>query len=84
VKVAPRFFYRWNTRTDFGLDLAALYKQSNWPSGLNTAKSGSDFITGAFVDMRVRLNPKLEMIQSFGMVYKDASIYWRLGLAYRL
>jgi hypothetical protein len=84
LKVAPRLFYRWTPRTDFGLDVAAIYKKATWPSGSNTAKSGSDFIPGAFMDMRVRFNPKLEMIQSFGMVYKDTSIYWRLGLAYRL
>ncbi len=86
VRVAPRLFYRWTPRTDFGLDLAAFYKKSSWPDGSSNAvaKSGSDLITGIFADMRVRFNLKLEMIQSFGMVYKDESIYWRLGLAYRL
>lgn len=87
VRMSPRVFYRWTPRTDFGLDLAVLYKQAKWPSGSAadvTAVSGSELITGAFIDMRVRFNPKIEMIQSFGTVYKDASIYWRLGLAYRL
>jgi len=87
VRVTPRVFYRWTPRTDFGLDLSAFFKQGKWPTGTAgdlTVSSGSELITGAFVDMRVRFNVKLEMIQAFGMVYKDASIYWRLGLAYRL
>lgn len=87
ARISPRIFYRWTARTDFGLDLAMFYKQSSWPQGTNadvTVKSGSDLVTGAFLDLRVRINPKLEMIQAFGMVYKDQSIFWRLGLAYRL
>lgn len=86
LRATPRLFYRWTPRTDFGLDLAAFYKKSSWPTSSTgaSATSGSELITGAFVDMRVRFNPKLEMIQSFGMIYKDESIYWRLGLAYRL
>lgn len=86
-RVTPRVFYRWTPRTDFGVDLSAFYKQGKWPAGSTsdvTAVSGSELITGAFLDLRVRFNPKLEMIQAFGMVYKDESIYWRLGLAYRL
>ncbi len=87
LRVSPRVFYRWTPRTDFGVDVAMFYKQGKWPAGSSadvTAVSGSDLVTGAFVDMRVRFNPKIEMIQAFGMVYKDQSIYWRLGLAYRL
>lgn len=86
LRVSPRLFYRWTGRTDLGVDIAAFYKNSTWPDSthLLTIKSGSELVTGAFVDMRVRVNAKLEMIQSFGMVYKDESIYWRLGLAYRL
>ena len=86
MRVSPRWFYRWTGRTDLGIDLAAFYKSSTWsdPSGSLTIKSGAEMITGAFVDMRVRFNPRWEMIQSFGMVYKDESIYWRLGMAYRL
>lgn len=86
VRVAPRWFYRWTGRTDLGIDVAAFYKNSSWPDSNGTVrvKSGAELITGAFVDLRVRFNAKIEMIQSFGMVYKDESIYWRLGLAYRL
>lgn len=86
VRVSPRLFYRWTPRTDFGFAVAAFYKQSSWPAGTSdaVATSGADMIAGAFVDMRLRFNPKLEMIQSFGAVHKDASIFWRLGLAYRL
>lgn len=86
-KITPRVFYRWTPRTDFGLDMSVFYKQSKWPAGSTsdvTAVSGSELITGAFVDLRVRFNPKIEMIQALGMVYKDQSVYWRLGLAYRL
>lgn len=86
ARVTPRIFYRWTPRTDFGLDFMAFYKNVSWPTtdaGV-TASTGSQIITGAFVDMRVRFNAKLEMLQSFGMIYKDESIYWRLGLAYRL
>lgn len=86
-RFTPRIFYRWTPRTDFGLDVSAFYKQGKWPAGSSsdvTAVSGSELITGAFLDLRLRFNPKLEMIQAFGMVYKDESIYWRLGLAYRL
>ncbi|HEY8270324.1 MAG TPA: hypothetical protein VIG33_05505 [Pseudobdellovibrionaceae bacterium] len=86
VRLTPRLFYRWNPRTDFGLDLSSFYKQGNWPAGTNnlTAKSGADLISGAFIDMRIRFNQKIEMMQSFGVIYKDESIYWRIGLAYRL
>ncbi|WP_413290795.1 hypothetical protein [Bdellovibrio sp. HCB337] len=86
ARFTPRVFYRWTGRTDLGLDISTFYKQSKWNT-LNdtvTVTSGSEMITGAFLDLRVRFNPKLEMIQSFGTVYKNESIYWRLGLAYRL
>jgi hypothetical protein len=85
-RFAPRLFYRWNPQTDLGVDLVTLYKSAKWPdeTQIRTIKSGSDFVAGAFVDMRLRFNLKLEMIQGFGMLYKDESIFWRLGLAYRL
>jgi hypothetical protein len=84
--VIPRIFFRWNPQTDFGIDLLAQYKHSKWPdeSGAVTVKSGTELVGGGFLDLRIRFNVKLEMIQSFGMLYKDESIYWRLGLAYRL
>jgi len=85
-RLSPRVFYRWTGRTDLGLDLTAFYKHSAYPTndGTLTVRAGSEVITGAFVDMRVRFSSKFEMIQSFGTLYKDTSIYWRLGMAYRL
>lgn len=81
-----RAFYRWNPQTDFGLDLVGVYKHATWPSNKSGAevKSGSDILAGAFVDVRMRFNRRLEAIQSFGVLYKDESIYWRLGLGYLL
>jgi len=87
LRASPRLFYRWGSRTDFGLNVSLFYKQTAWPTGTDgdiTVVTGPQLITGGFVDMRIRFNPKIEMIQSFGAVYKDTSIYWRLGLAYRL
>lgn len=86
ARFTPRIFYRWTGRTDLGLDIAAFYKKSVWSTLNDTVevKSGSELITGAFLDLRVRFNAKVEMIQSFGMLYKDESMFWRLGLAYRL
>ena len=86
VRIVPRVFYRWNPQTDLGIDVMTLYKTAKWPGETETKKvvSGSEIVAGAFVDLRVRFNVKIEMIQSFGMLYKDESIYWRLGLGYRL
>lgn len=86
VRVSPRLFYRWTARTDLGVALGVFYKHSQWRDTTETLtiQSGSPVVTGPFVDLRVRFSSKLEMIQSFGMVYKDQSIFWRLGMAYRL
>ncbi|RYZ68944.1 MAG: hypothetical protein EOP09_08595 [Proteobacteria bacterium] len=86
LRVMPRLFYRWNPQTDLGVDLMTLFKSAKWPGETDTKSvvSGSEVVAGAFIDLRVRFNVKLEMIQSFGMLYKDESSYWRLGLGYRL
>lgn len=86
ARVVPRIFYRWNPQTDLGIDVVTLYKTVTWPdtTGQRMIRSGSEIVAGAFVDLRVRFNIRLEMLQSFGMLYKDESIYWRLGLGYRL
>lgn len=81
-----RIFYRWNPQADFGMDLIGMYKQSKWPdhTGDSIVKSGSDMLAGIFFDVRLRFNLKFEAIQSFGVLYKDESTYWRIGLGYRL
>ncbi|MBC7371655.1 MAG: hypothetical protein H7326_08825 [Bdellovibrionaceae bacterium] len=86
ARFVPRIFFRWNPQTDLGLDIMTLYKTAKWPgdTGSKTIVSGSEIVAGAFVDLRVRFNVKLEMIQSFGMLYKDESMFWRMGLGYRL
>jgi hypothetical protein len=86
VRAVPRIFYRWNPQADFGMDLVGMYKQAKWPdaSGDLIVKSGSDILAGVFFDVRVRFNLKMEAIQSVGVLYKDESTYWRLGLGYRL
>lgn len=86
VRVAPRLFYRLTPEADFGLSLLGLYKQAMWPNGSSnsTVHSGADGLAGLSVDLRLRLSAKLEMIQSFGVLYADSSTYWRLGLGYHL
>lgn len=87
LRASPRLFYRVTPRTSVGLALAATYKQDQWPKGAAgnvRVVSGVELITGAFVDVRIRMGSNLEMYQSFGSVYKDTSIYWRLGIGYRL
>ncbi len=86
VRLAPRLFYRWNPQTDLGFDVITIYKTAKWPDTTGGRKilSGAELVAGVFVDLRVRFNAKLELIQSFGMLYKDESTFWRLGLGYRL
>jgi hypothetical protein len=86
VRATPRIFYRWNPQADFGMDLVGMYKQSKWPdpTGDSIVKSGSDMLAGVFFDVRLRFNKRFEAIQSVGVLYKDESTYWRIGLGYRL
>jgi hypothetical protein len=85
-RIVPRVFYRWNNQTDLGVDVMTLYRTTSWPDAGagRTVKTGSELVAGAFLDLRVRFNAKLELIQSFGMLYKDESIFWRFGVGYRL
>jgi hypothetical protein len=86
LRVTPRIFWRLGAKVDFGFDLSTYYKNSDWPTDANgqTATSGSKLITGGFADLRARIGNSFEYIQSFGMVYKDETMYWRIGLAYRM
>ncbi|UYL08490.1 hypothetical protein B9G69_015715 [Bdellovibrio sp. SKB1291214] len=86
LRVTPRVFWRLGAKVDFGFDLSTYYKNSEWPTDANgqTATSGSKLITGGFADLRARIGNSFEYIQSFGMVYKDETMYWRIGLAYRM
>ncbi len=87
LRITPRVFYRMGPKVDLGIDLSSYFKNADWPSGTNgdmSVQSGSKMITGGFIDLRARVGQSFEYIQSFGMVYKDETMYWRVGLAYRL
>lgn len=87
LRITPRIFYRMGPKVDLGFDISSYYKSADWPTGTNgdlTVQSGSKMISGGFLDLRARVGQSFEYIQSFGMVYKDETMYWRVGLAYRL
>ncbi|WP_413587251.1 hypothetical protein [Bdellovibrio sp. HCB274] len=86
-RITPRVFYRLGPKVDLGFDLSTYMKNVNWSSGASgnmTVQSGSKMISGGFIDLRARLSERFEYMQSFGMVYKDETMYWRIGLAYRM
>ncbi|QLY26842.1 hypothetical protein [Bdellovibrio sp. KM01] len=87
LRITPRIFYRLGPKVDFGFDISSYFKNVDWPTGSSadtTVQSGSKMISGGFLDLRARVGQSFEYIQSFGMVYKDETMYWRVGLAYRL
>ncbi|WP_413561058.1 hypothetical protein [Bdellovibrio sp. HCB209] len=87
LRISPRVFWRFGPKVDMGFSLSSYIKNADWPtgdSGEYTVQSGSKMITGGFVDLRARISNSLEFMQSFGSVYKDETMYWRLGLAYRM
>ncbi|WP_413578299.1 hypothetical protein ACLVWU_07130 [Bdellovibrio sp. HCB290] len=86
-RITPRVFYRLGPKVDLGFDLNTYMKNVNWSSGSSgnmTVQSGSKMISGGFIDLRARVSERFEYMQSFGMVYKDETMYWRVGLAYRM
>jgi hypothetical protein len=63
-----------------------IYRNLSWPktSGMTNAFSGADFNYGINFDLKLRLTTKIDVIQSIGGLYSDASTFWSVGMAYKL
>lgn len=77
--------YRSTIDTIVSVGPMALYRNIKWPTteAATSVTSGKDYNVGINMDLKFRLSPAIEVVQSIGALALDATTYWQVGFGFK-